>query len=118
MMTPDHSSPSDSPPAQNHVRSLPERSGEHAPCPVCGSSNAEQTGFTWWGGVIGPSMLHHVKCQSCKMEYNGKTGRSNAAAIAVHVIVSTAIFLAGSSTCVIPCSRMGGRGRDRLVRVG
>jgi hypothetical protein len=94
MTTTDHSRPSDSPPAQHHVPSLPEPSGEYAPCPVCGTRDAKQVGFTWWGGLIGASMLHHVKCQSCKMQYNGKTGRSNAAGIAVYVIVSTAIFLA------------------------
>ena len=30
--------------------------------------------FTWWGGIIGPRILTHVKCPRCGNGYNGKTG--------------------------------------------
>jgi hypothetical protein len=61
---------------------------EYMPCPSCSSPRAKKVGFTWWGGVLGPNMLTHVKCQDCGTAYNGKTGRSNAGAIAMYCIVS------------------------------
>ena len=44
-----------------------------AGCPFCGKSEAEKVGFTWWGGVLGPKLLNHVKCLGCGKKYNGKT---------------------------------------------
>jgi hypothetical protein len=93
-MTSNHpSDPSPSPQAESHIPVLSGSPGKYAPCPVCGQRNAKEIQFTWWGGAVGPSMFTHVKCQSCKMEYNGKTGRSNDGAIAVYTIVCTAILL-------------------------
>lgn len=43
--------------------------------------------FTWWGGILGPRILTHVKCQSCGKQYNGKTGKENTAGIAVYIVV-------------------------------
>jgi transcription elongation factor Elf1 len=60
---------------------------QFANCPKCRQSNAQQLSYTWWGGVIGPKLLTHVKCQNCGAKYNGKTGKSNTAAIAVYSIV-------------------------------
>ena len=60
---------------------------QFAPCPKCGQTNARQLSFTWWGGAVGPKVLTHVKCESCGAKYNGKTGRSNAAGIAVYMLV-------------------------------
>ena len=45
-----------------------------ASCPQCKDTNAQLVKFTWWGGVLGPKLLSHVKCQSCGKKYNGKTG--------------------------------------------
>lgn len=64
---------------------------EYAPCPRCSSTQAKTVGFTWWGGIIGPSLLTHVKCQGCGTAYNGKTGKSNTTAILVYCIVVTVI---------------------------
>jgi hypothetical protein len=67
----------------------------HARCPVCrGDSGASPVGFTWWGGVLGPKLLNHVKCLDCSATYNGKTGKSNQSAIAIYMIVTTGIVLA------------------------
>ena len=54
---------------------------EYAECPSCGQSKAKKVSFTWWGGMIGPGILNHVKCQACGTSYNGKTGNSNTVGI-------------------------------------
>ena len=51
-------------------------------------------GFTWWGGLIGAKMLHHVQCPRCGARFNGKTGQSNSVAIAIYMIVVGAIAFA------------------------
>jgi hypothetical protein len=64
----------------------------YAPCPQCRRPDPEKVGFTWWGGMIGPRMLSHVKCRSCGTAYNGKTGQSNTTGI---VIYSVVLFVIG-----------------------
>jgi hypothetical protein len=59
----------------------------YAACPKCQNTEAKPIGFTWWGGVIGPKLLHHVKCLQCGAAYNGKTGKSNSTAIGVYLVV-------------------------------
>ena len=39
------------------------------------------------GGVIGPKILKHVKCQSCGAKYNGKTGSYNTTAIIIYLVI-------------------------------
>ena len=43
--------------------------------------------FTWWGGVIGPKVLTHVKCLRCGHAYNGKTGRDNTTGIVIYSVI-------------------------------
>lgn len=62
---------------------------EFAACPKCGSTNAKELKFTWWGGVVGAKMLSHVKCENCGAKYNGKTGKYNTTGIAVYMLVAT-----------------------------
>jgi predicted nucleic-acid-binding Zn-ribbon protein len=64
---------------------------QYAPCPNCGQTNAQKVNFTWWGGVLGPKMFTHVKCQNCGTEYNGKTGKSNQQNILIYFLVGMAI---------------------------
>lgn len=59
----------------------------YAPCPNCRQSAAEKMSFTWWGGIIGPRILTHVKCASCGTKYNGKTGKDNTSGIVIYTIV-------------------------------
>lgn len=67
-------------------------------CPRCGHFGAKPVSFTWWGGVIGPKMLHHTKCDNCRYKFNAKTGKSNMTAIVIYQIVglgiATAAFIA------------------------
>ncbi len=63
------------------------------PCPRCGSPKADQVKFTWWGGVLGATMLNQVKCTNCGLEYNGKTGEYNRKAILIYSLVVFGIVL-------------------------
>jgi predicted nucleic-acid-binding Zn-ribbon protein len=60
---------------------------QFAPCPKCNGTNSEQMSFTWWGGIIGPKILTHVKCNSCGETYNGKTGKDNKTNIIIYSVV-------------------------------
>lgn len=59
-----------------------------APCPQCGSAAAERMKFTWWGGVLGPKLLTHVKCPNCRSTFNGKTGKDNTTNIVIYSVVA------------------------------
>ena len=49
--------------------------------------------FTWWGGVIGPRVLTHVKCPQCGHAYNGKSGGDNTTGIVIYSgIVAVVMF--------------------------
>ncbi|MDT4965855.1 MAG: hypothetical protein QOJ64_592 [Acidobacteriota bacterium] len=63
-------------------------------CPQCRTPDPEKVGFTWWGGMIGPRLLSHVKCRSCGNAYNGKTGNSNTTGIVVYSLILFGIGLA------------------------
>lgn len=63
----------------------------YAPCPKCRQSAAEKVSFTWWGGLIGPRILSHVKCRACGTGYNGKTGKDNTTGIIIYAIVVAGI---------------------------
>jgi transposase-like protein len=66
---------------------------QYKPCPKCASDQAEKVNFTWWGGVLGPSLFHHVKCTKCSNTFNGQTGKSNQQAITAYVVISTVVGL-------------------------
>lgn len=60
-------------------------------CPTCGSPNSKSVSFTWWGGVVGPKLLHHVKCLQCRQGYNGRTGQLNTTKIVAWNVVSVGL---------------------------
>ena len=60
---------------------------QFAPCPRCRQFAAEKVSFTWWGGLIGPKLLSHVKCRACGSGYNGKTGKDNTTGIVIYSVV-------------------------------
>lgn len=66
----------------------------YVPCPRCRMPSPQQVKFTWWGGLLGPKMLSHVKCQQCGLAYNGKTGNSNTTGIIIYSVVAFVIVLA------------------------
>ncbi len=57
---------------------------DYQPCPDRGSVGASLLGFTWWGGLLGPKLLTHVKCPNRGTKYNGKTGGSNTTGILLY----------------------------------
>jgi hypothetical protein len=76
-------------------RSRRSRQGDYADCPHCGCPGfAERVSFTWWGGLIGPAMLNHVRCKECGACYNGTTGRDNTTGIVIYTVVGFGIGLA------------------------
>ncbi|MEL7498835.1 MAG: hypothetical protein AAFN77_14600 [Planctomycetota bacterium] len=58
---------------------------KYVACPKCGDKSAELVGFSWWGGILGPRLLNHVKCGRCLHQYNGKSGGSNTLGITIYV---------------------------------
>lgn len=65
-----------------------------APCPKCNQAAAEKLTFTWWGGLLGPKILTHVKCTSCGYKYNGKTGKDNTTGIIIYSVIVGVFMLA------------------------
>jgi hypothetical protein len=60
-------------------------------CPNCGSRRSTKISFTWWGGVVGPSIFSLVKCAECGQQYNRKTGKPFEW---VHIILYTLVVSA------------------------
>ena len=63
----------------------------YVPCPRCHMPSPQAVKFTWWGGMLGPKMLSHVKCQQCGLAYNGKSGQSNTTGIVIYAVVVNVI---------------------------
>ena len=72
--------------------------GQPAPqpghCPRCRSDEFKPVTFTWWGGALGPKLLHHVKCNRCGATFNSKKGTSNSNAILSYALVSFVVVAA------------------------
>lgn len=91
--------PSENPYASPQTPSLkppaawpPPGSVESAPCPQCRNAVARKIEFTWWGGLLGPRMLNHVKCLVCGTTFNAKTGRSNFTAIVLYQVITLIVI--------------------------
>jgi hypothetical protein len=64
----------------------------YADCPFCGCPGyADKVSFTWWGGILGPSLFNHVQCQDCGRCYNGRSGKDNTVAITIYVCCGFAV---------------------------
>ena len=64
-------------------------------CPSCSQQiEPRAIGFTWWGGVLGQKLVNHVECPQCRARFNGKTGGDNKVAIAIYMVVVSAIMIA------------------------
>jgi hypothetical protein len=70
-----------------------KRKKRFAECPHCGCpGHADRVSFTWWGGVLGPALLCHVRCRECGYCYNGKTGSDNMVNIFLYVVIPLGIL--------------------------
>lgn len=65
----------------------------YAPCPKCNQAGADQLRFTWWGGLLGPKILTHVKCRACGHKFNGKTGKDNTTGIIIYSVIVGVLVL-------------------------
>ena len=77
----------------------------YVPCPRCRMPSPQPVKFTWWGGVVGPKMLSHVKCQQCGLAYNGKSGQSNTTGIVIYSVVACVIFFVIGLAIILATSR-------------
>ncbi|HEY1554592.1 MAG TPA: hypothetical protein VGF94_07125 [Kofleriaceae bacterium] len=62
-------------------------------CPRCHHRGATKPGFTWWGGVLGPKIINHVKCDRCAYAFNPDTGAPITGAIVAYSVVVGVIAL-------------------------
>ncbi|MFN8243631.1 MAG: hypothetical protein U0X40_06210 [Ferruginibacter sp.] len=63
-------------------------------CPKCGSLYVEPVKYTWWGGLLGPKLLHHTKCNECGFRFNSKTRKSNTQGIIIYSVIAFGLALA------------------------
>ncbi len=66
---------------------------KYVSCPQCGGE-PKLVSFTWWGGVVGPRVLSHVRCSKCGATFNGKSGKSNTVGIIIYTIIALVIAFA------------------------
>ena len=41
---------------------------QEPPCPHCQATQPEAVKFTWWGGLLGPRLFHHVRCLKMRQD--------------------------------------------------
>lgn len=70
----------------------------YAVCYNCGADRGSRVSWTFWGGLIGPAIICHVKCGRCGTTYNGRSGKSNTTAIIIYFVVTFLIF-GGLAVC-------------------
>jgi uncharacterized membrane protein len=56
------------------------------PCPRCGSADVHKVEYSWWGGLIGPSLVHQTRCKKCGKTYNGVTGTDITNKVSIYII--------------------------------
>ena len=62
-------------------------------CPRCHHQGVRTPGFTWWGGMLGPKIIKHVKCDRCAYSFNPETGQPITGAIIAYSVVVGVIAL-------------------------
>jgi len=72
-------------------------------CPKCGNAASTKVGFNWCGGAVGPRLFHVVRCDSCRTQFNGKTGGSLTTTIIVYQVIvfaflGAALYLGWNNT--------------------
>lgn len=61
-------------------------------CPRCGSDDIFRVEYSWWGGLIGPNLVHQVRCKKCGKTYDGATGTNIAKRMSIYVVIMIVIF--------------------------
>ena len=60
-------------------------------CPRCNGKNIHKIEYSWWGGLIGPALVHQVRCNDCGKTYNGVTGTDITKKMLIYVLISNII---------------------------
>ena len=60
---------------------------EYQKCPRCGSSDIHKVEYSWWGGLIGPALVHQVRCNDCGKAYDGTTGRDFTRKLIIYITI-------------------------------
>lgn len=82
------------PPLAPPIQSQPNAPPIQAPsCPRCGSLDLQRVNYTWWGGILGSSLLNLTRCRACRYEFNGQTGASTRKVAIVYSIVGLGALL-------------------------
>jgi magnesium-transporting ATPase (P-type) len=66
---------------------------EYKSCPRCGSSEIHKVEYSWWGGLLGPALVHQVRCKKCGKTYDGSTGRNITRPITIYMLVGFFIII-------------------------
>jgi len=61
-------------------------------CPRCGSDDIYKTDYSWWGGMLGPVLVHQVRCKKCGKAYDGVTGTNITKRLSIYSIVLIVIL--------------------------
>jgi hypothetical protein len=62
-------------------------------CPRCGSGDVHKIDYSWWGGLIGPSLVHQVRCKQCGKTYEGVTGTTITKKVSTYFLVMIIISI-------------------------
>jgi len=60
-------------------------------CPRCKSSDVHKVEYSWWGGLIGPGLVHQVRCKKCGLTYDGATGTNVTKRVSAYITVGLVI---------------------------
>jgi len=60
-------------------------------CPRCKSSDVHKVEYSWWGGLIGPGLVHQVRCKKCGLTYDGVTGTNITKRVSAYITVGLII---------------------------
>jgi len=66
---------------------------EYKPCPRCNSSEIFKVEYSWWGGLLGPVLVHQVRCKKCGLTYDGSSGRNIKQPVTLYFIISLTIIV-------------------------
>ena len=61
-------------------------------CPRCNSSDIHKVKYSWWGGLIGPALVHQVRCKKCGKTYDGVTGTDVTKRMSIYIVIMIIIF--------------------------
>lgn len=60
-------------------------------CPRCKSSDVHKVEYSWWGGLIGPGLVHQLRCKKCGMTYDGVSGTNITKRVSAYITVGLVI---------------------------